>query len=88
MKEELEYNVINDADFELIIEPGPYYYPFKSEDNISVVIEFSSEKKFNKEDVSIGEDRGAIIFWINKIGIPCRVKVKKENEIIDEFDFI
>ena len=85
----LEYKISNNVDFTLIIEPGPYCYYLKKGDSVYVSIKFTSDKKFNKDDVFIEEEESINTFWINKIiGVPCKVIIKNKDKILDEIDFI
>lgn len=84
----LEYKISDKIDFELIIEPGPYCYSFKKEDKVDLIIKFTSDEKFNKDDTYIESEGNINTFWINKIGIPCEIIIKNQDCIIDKFDFI
>lgn len=88
MKNSFIYNLTSDSDYDLIIEPGPHHYEFKSQELINVeFIETNNEKKLCQEDVFISFENGTITLILNSIGVSCKFVIKKNEKILDEFVF-
>jgi len=84
MNKILVYNFKKESNYNLIIEPGHYYYEFDENDEINIKFIQVGDIELNQEDVFFEFDDDTIILTLNKIGVSCEIILQKNNEIINK----
>ena len=86
MKNSFTYNITSDNNYDLIIEPGPYHYEFKSQELVNVTItQISDEPKLNQDNIFLSFENETITLILNSMDVSCKFIITKNGEVIDEF---
>ena len=88
MKNTLVYNITNENDYNLIIEPGYYHYEFKSNQDVKINFMQIGDIELKQEDVHIEFNNETITLTINKLGVSCNVLIKSNDAIVHEFSLL